>query len=252
MGKHYALSDLHGCYDFYIAIKNYIGDDDTVFFLGDAADRGSQGWDCITGIRNNENFYYLCGNHEDMLRKAMIEYYDRDSERLDSSLDLLMYNGGMSTFNEWIEEGAKHEWISYLESLPLTYVYTNLQGQKIILSHAGFTPITKLNLFPRRKEILWGREHFKDDWVGGENTYIVHGHTPTPNLARRVCTEDYNEEQDFEFGALHYCDGHKICIDNGTVWTGNCTLFDLDTFESIVFKRGYGGIVKHEIKESML
>ena len=53
----------------------------------------------------------------------MIEYYDKDSERLDSPLDLLMYNGGMSTFNEWIEEGAKHEWISYLESLPLTHIY---------------------------------------------------------------------------------------------------------------------------------
>jgi hypothetical protein len=246
MGKHYALSDLHGCYDFYIAIKNYIGEDDIVFFLGDAADRGPQGWDCITGIRNNENFFCLCGNHEDMLRKAMIEYYDKDSERLDSPLDLLMYNGGTATFNEWIEEGAKHEWISYLERLPLTYIYTNLQGQKIILSHAGFTPVTKLNLFPRRKEILWGREHFKDDWVGGENTYIVHGHTPTPKL--HAPDRDYSND----WGAVSYCGGHKFCIDNGTVWTGVCTLFDLDTFDSIIFKRNRYGNIICEVKESML
>ena len=246
MGKHYALSDLHGCYDYLSAIKNYINEDDFVFFLGDAADRGPQGWDCIKSIRYNENFKYLCGNHEDMLRKAMIEYYDKDSERLDSPLDLLMYNGGMSTFNEWIEEGAKHEWISYLESLPLTHIYTNLHGQKIILSHAGFTPVTKLNLFPRRKEILWSRDHFNDDWVGGEKTYIVHGHTPTPHLDAK--------DRDFsnDWGAISYCGGRKFCIDNGTVWTGVCTLFDLDTFDSIVFKRNRYGNIVYEIKESML
>lgn len=251
MGKHYALSDLHGCYDYLSEIKSHITREDTVFFLGDAADRGSQGWDCIKSIRYNPNFIYLCGNHEDMLRKAMIEYFDRDSDLTNASTDLLMYNGGMSTFNEWIEEGAKHEWISFLESLPLNHIYINTSGKQIILTHAGYTPTEVITHFPLRKSLLWSREHFHDNWKAAENTYIVHGHTPTPNLARCICTEDYDEERDFEFGALHYCDGHKICIDNGTVWTGNCTLFDLDTFESIIFKRGYGGVIECEIKENV-
>lgn len=245
MGKHYALSDLHGCYDYLSAIKNYINEDDCVFFLGDAADRGDAGWDCIKSIRYNPCFYYICGNHEDMLRKATIEYYDDDISMI-SALDLYFQNGGARTYNEWIEEGAKHEWISYLESLPLTHVYTNLQGQKIILSHAGFTPITKLNLFPRRKEILWGREHFKDEWVGDKNIYIVHGHTPTPKL--NAPDRDYSND----WGAISYCGGRKFCIDNGTVWTGVCTLFDLDTFNSIIFKRNRYGNIVYEVKESML
>ena len=92
MGKHYALSDLHGCHDFLQAIQNYITDKDCVYFLGDVADRGSQGWECIKTILKDDRFYYLCGNHEDMLRKAMIEYYDDDLDT--SSIDLLFYNGG--------------------------------------------------------------------------------------------------------------------------------------------------------------
>lgn len=248
MGKHYALSDLHGCYDYLSAIKNYINEDDFVFFLGDAADRGSQGWDCIKSIRYNPNFIYLCGNHEDMLRKAMIEYFDQDSDLTNIATDLLIYNGGIGTYNEWIEEGAKHDWISYFENLPLNRTYINTSGQRIILTHAGYTPTEEITHFPLRSSLLWSREHFHDDWRAADFVYIVHGHTPTPNLACRVCTEDYNEERDFEFGALHYCNGHKICIDNGTVWTGNCTLFDLDTFDSIVFSRNKDGNITNEIR----
>lgn len=245
MGKHYALSDLHGCYDYLSAIKNYITNDDCVFFLGDAADRGSQGWDCIKSILKDDRFYYLCGNHEDMLRKAMIEYYD-DNLDMPAS-DLLFYNGGGSTYNEWIEEGAAHKYITELENLPLNHIYKNPNGQTIILTHAGYTPNDNLRHYPMRKSLLWSREHFHDEWCAADNVYIVHGHTPTPNLACHVCTEDYNEDTDFEFGALHYCNGHKICIDNGTVWTGNCTLFDLDTFDSIVFKRNSDGGIQHSI-----
>lgn len=242
MGKHYALSDLHGCYDFLAAIKNYITDDDCVFFLGDAADRGSQGWDCIKSILKDDRFYYLCGNHEDMLRKAMIEYFDDDLDMPAS--DLLFYNGGGRTYNEWIEEGAAHKYITELEKLPLNHIYKNPNGQTIILTHAGYTPHGNLRHYPMRKSLLWSREHFHDRWFADSWVYVVHGHTPTPHLANDIGDATY----DLENGALHYCDGQKICIDTGLVWTGKCVLFDLDTFDSIVFSRDKDGKITNEIR----
>ena len=42
---HYAISDIHGCYDKYISMLEKIGfnDGDTLYFLGDAVDRGPDG-----------------------------------------------------------------------------------------------------------------------------------------------------------------------------------------------------------------
>ena len=38
-----------------------------------------------------------------------------------------------------------------------------------------------------------------------------------------------------EVKAVHYAEGHKICLDLYTAGTGKAVLFDLDTFEEIYF-----------------
>ncbi len=38
--KHYAISDLHGCYNIYEQVCAILEPDDIVYFLGDACDRG--------------------------------------------------------------------------------------------------------------------------------------------------------------------------------------------------------------------
>ena len=40
----YALADLHGNGTIYNKIKNFLKPNDTVYFLGDAIDRGPDGW----------------------------------------------------------------------------------------------------------------------------------------------------------------------------------------------------------------
>ena len=57
----------------------------------------------------------------------------------------------------------------------------------------------------------------------------VHGHTPIPNLVKRI---NVNPEE----GALWYCGGHKICIDNASFATGITCLFDLDTYDEHIFQ----------------
>ena len=226
----YAVSDLHGCLAFYKAIKGYIQPEDKVYFLGDAGDRGSEPWETIKAIAKDPQFIYIKGNHEEMLVDVMEDAL-RDSFST-PSIYLLASNGGYETFEQWLQEENKVFWKNYLQNLPHYATYINPEGKLIILSHSGFTPYPSMDL--SNIDHLWDRDHIADDWDDNfENTYIVHGHTPTPAL--KSCDSTLAEKGN-KAGALCYCDGHKIDIDNGAVFTGNCTLFNLDTFESVIFQ----------------
>ena len=230
----YALSDLHGCLGFYKAIKEYLKPEDKVYFLGDAGDRGPHPWETIKAIAADPQFIYIKGNHEDMLVDAMEErLMDCSGTR---PIYLLGRNGGYGTLEEWEADGMKSKWVLWLKQLPTHMEYVRPDGKRIMLSHAGYTPTVSGKL-PWGDDLIWSRDHFWDPWEEElEDVYVVHGHTPTPIMdadAYGVKKEDLNKT-----GALVYCEGHKFNIDNGAVFTGICTLFNLDTFESIIFQGG--------------
>ena len=63
----YALGDLHGHYSIYEKVKAMLKPEDTVYFHGDAGDRGPDSWKCIKAIYDDPQFIYIKGNHEDLL-----------------------------------------------------------------------------------------------------------------------------------------------------------------------------------------
>ena len=81
MKKTYAVSDLHGYFNLYEQIKNFIQPEDKVIFLGDATDRGPQSLELAKTIYADPQFTYLKGNHEDMLVKTALDFYDELSDR---------------------------------------------------------------------------------------------------------------------------------------------------------------------------
>lgn len=87
--------------------------------------------------------------------------------------------------------------------------------------------------------MLWSRSHFRMPWspVRGENSMIIHGHTPVPLLKEYIRNNPPQENS-----AYWYCKNHKVDIDLGTVWTGKTVLIDLDTLEEHYFqlKEGKG------------
>lgn len=236
----YACSDLHGNLNLYKQIADFLKPEDTVYFLGDAGDRGSHSWETIKEIYKNKQFIYLKGNHEDMFVRAAKEFIIDEVWGYDYFL--LCQNGGEETINDWLNEDNRNEWVAAINNLPVRAEYTNKDGITFIMTHAGFTPNKKANIL--LEDLLWSREHFYDAWPEDEEkTIILHGHTPKLSLHKRLSKANYffNDEYLLDKpgeGIYSYCDGHKICLDCHTIITGQTVLYDLNTYEEHIFVDG--------------
>ena len=228
----YVCSDLHGMKELYDQIKKFLKPDDIVIYLGDAGDRGPQAWELIKEIYKDNQFVYIRGNHEQMLIDAIFEF--QAEELPGDNFYLLANNGGAKTFEGWMneEENIRTEWYKRLNQLPYWAEYTNDAGIRIMMTHAGFTPMYDYNdeiAWPDDQDCMWDRHHFNDPWpVETEDVIIIHGHTPIPYLMNA-------DRDDFPFGAFWYSGNHKIDIDNAAFATGVTVLLNLDTFEEHLF-----------------
>lgn len=227
MSKIYACSDLHGQYDLWQKIKNIIGTEHELYFLGDAADRGEDGYKIMKEILEMPNVHYFQGNHEDFFVTGCSQWLKTPG----MLYGLWIYqNGGTPTFSDWCDDTKDNQSkiIQEIQNLPLTEALY-LNEKTIYLSHAGFTPEnTDLNQY----DYLWNRSHFVHPWPKDrENTYVIHGHTPTPFLIETLKSCDLPYE--IIHGAVKYANGHKIDIDLGCFASHKTCLLDLDTFEIV-------------------
>ena len=72
----YAVSDLHGCYEQWLKIRNKLKDNDTLYVLGDCIDRQAGGLGILQEAIEDPRCIVLCGNHEDMMMEALEEEGD--------------------------------------------------------------------------------------------------------------------------------------------------------------------------------
>lgn len=230
----YAVSDLHGCGNLWKQIKDFLKPEDTLYILGDCGDRGPDGWSIICDALEMNNVIYLMGNHEQMLYDTLMEQLKPEEERDFSKKRLLFYNGGKKTYNDAYKNGF-HSKLNKLGLLPYWEEYTNTQGIKIILTHAGFTPRLNEN-YPDFKDLIWDRNHIFDIWDDENfgNTMCIHGHTPTLYLNDDLAIIN-KKNKDYVIGSLWYSGNHKVCIDPGSVFKNYTILLDLDTFEEHIF-----------------
>ena len=227
----YAVSDLHGQYSLWKAIKEYLKEDDILYYLGDAIDRGPQGWDIFTELLDDPRVIYIKGNHEDLM------YYSYCSTGPIGSkyFKLWKKNGAQETLDNIAEKNLTVEQkLNYLEKiydLPTCLTYKNSKGQIFFLSHAGITPnknYIDMDEFDRMYYEMENRKHFLDEWPKNmEDIFIIHGHTPV-QLLRKV----FPDNDSFP---LVYCDGHKINLDSAAFESGIVALYNLDTNSTEMF-----------------
>ena len=215
----YAISDIHGCYDEFMALLEQIQfnpANDTLYVLGDAVDRGSNSIDCLTFMMETDNVHFIIGNHEQM----MLDYYNGEDDMGDWDR-----NGNELTKAHL---GELHpdicaELFVYLRKCPY-YAAVEVNRQRYFLSHAGLDASVPLEQQPQ-DALIWSREEFYkhkalDDYI------CVFGHTPTPYLHG---TADYSVWHDKKHS-------DKICIDCACVFGGALAALRLDDGEIFYVK----------------
>ena len=217
------MSDLHGCHGLFVRMleKLRFGDGDTLYFLGDAADRGPEGIRVIRELMARPNVLPLLGNHEDMFRRAIraegLPRPDRAARR--NFRNWTENNGGDITWAAYraLPEPERREIAEWLESLPL-YYELRAGGRDFLLTHAGvggYAPEKDLRACAL-DDFIWGRTDYSRVYYA--DRYLVTGHTPTALIDPR------------SRGRIWRGNGH-IAIDCGAVYFGTLGCLCLDTLE---------------------
>lgn len=235
----YAISDLHGNMKLWSQMKNFLGDNDKLYCLGDCADRGADGWEIIKDILrlvDKGQACYIRGNHEQMLLDALHDYIEYDGMR-DYNWMLLCRNGGQKTFEDAINDSWLEDWYRMLNRSTVPYLtYLNADGKLLFLSHAGVPWRRMLHFFngdfnknaelqKRLTYMLqWSRDHYNREYISSLVDIQVFGHTPI----------QYFSENENDLGA-YWINEHMVDIDCGTPASGCAVMFDLDTFDEHIF-----------------
>ena len=175
----YAMSDLHGEYEKYLAMLKKIkfSDDDELYILGDVVDRGQKPVEILRDMSMRHNVFPIMGNHDKM------------------AIDVL----------SWL-----------LDEVNEANLYRNINEESM---HAGlgepdqFDRKKPLDQYTIR-ELAFVRFDYDREYFGGD-TYIVTGHTPTLTITGKP--EIYHSHNNicidcgavFTSGALA-C----LCLDN--------------------------------------
>ena len=226
MGRVFAVSDLHGMYDLYEQINNFIEPGDRIYCLGDCGDRGPGGWKTIKAVLSNPQWFYLKGNHEAMLVESWDELIENQGYH-GFFTQRLFDNGGESTYEKAMEEENPGIWMERLRLLPTCDSYVSAQGT-IFLSHSGYIPRSEwdFQMEEIQHRLIWDRNHIKRNTFNNDNyDIVIHGHTPIQYI-----TNNYQP------GAFWYCGDRKCCIDNASFHTGITCLLDLNTFDEHIFQ----------------
>ena len=228
----YAATDFHGMYGIWKKIKEYMKPDDTLYYLGDAIDRGPRGFEIFMELLDDSRVTYIKGNHEDMMYNAFTATGPAGTEWFKA----WRKNGARETLNNISDLGLTYEqkmqYVYKIQDMPTSMTIV-MKDITYYLSHAGFTPNEKyfsMYDFDREHYNLWNRKHFFDDWPESLNhCVILHGHTPIPYMFELI-----PGIQD----PIIYCSGHKINLDTGAFDSNMAILYNLDKNDIETYFKG--------------
>lgn len=234
----YIISDIHGCYDEYIKLLDKIkfSDEDELYLLGDAVDRGPEPIKVLKDIMSRPNVVFILGNHDfimyTLMRKLAVEI---TAENVDNHLvadDILGYHlwlqdGGQVTADQFraLPREEREAILAYLSEASL-YETIAYGGKRYVLVHAGlanFSPDKDLNDY-ELYDFLEERANYFKRYYPDENTYLVTGHTPTIYIEGWRKTEVYRKN------------GH-IAMDCGCVGGGKLAAYCIET-EEVTYVEG--------------
>lgn len=227
----YIIADIHGCYTEFLELLDKIGfcDDDELFVLGDAMDRGPEPIKVIQDLMYRSNVTYILGNHDDMMLKSLRKLAVDISEA--SLIDLS--DDDFISYYHWLGEGGavteeqfrrlsheeRRDVLDFLECAA-TYEIIEDDGKLYILVHAGihnFDPEKEMDEY-NPTDFLWERMDYEKQYFPSDRIFLVTGHTPTMMIREDQKPFAYQEN------------GH-IALDCGCVFGGNLAAYCIETGE---------------------
>ena len=215
----FVMADVHGRYDLFVHMLPSIGfsDEDELFILGDAIDRGVAGIKVLLSLLNIKNTHLLMGDHEDMALPVLYLLSLNHSSKLlkeSSRCKRWMEHGGAPTIEgfEQLDAQTQSRLLSFLQTLPHRVSLT-INGQVYHLSHTlpDTPPLTERT---PKLEYLWGEPDYRLSY--GDHTVFITGHTPTA-----LISPAYR-------GRIWRGNGH-IAIACGAAWDGALGCVCLET-----------------------
>lgn len=208
MKRTFVFGDIHGCYREMMALYNTLvkeanldPEKDVVGFLGDYTDRGPDSKKVIDQLikwrKAYPNWFFLYGNHEDLMLEALIG----QSYGGYNSFDLWYTQGGLQTQQSYLQQGfakydlqtmARHD-RRHVISRHIQWMVDNLavyfEDDKYCYVHGGVLPNTPLkehvkilnegskqDRFTLIKAMLWAREEFIESNYKWEKK-VIFGHS---------------------------------------------------------------------------
>ena len=227
----YIIADIHGCYTEFQGLLEKISfsDDDELFVLGDAMDRGPEPIKVIQDLMKRPNVTYILGNHDDMmlqsLKKLAVDITESNLSNLTEDVLLSYYHwisdGGAITAEQFrkLSHEERTDIIDFLECAPAYEMIEN-EGKLYILVHAGihsFDPEKEMEEY-NPSDFLWERMDYCVRYYPSERIFLVTGHTPTIMI-----------REDKE--PLVYQENGHIALDCGCVFGGNLAAYCIETGE---------------------
>ncbi len=217
----YVVSDLHGQYEAFEEGLKVIGfnDDDELYVIGDAVDRGFGGIKILLEIKRQKNMDLIIGNHEFMMLNA-VDPNGKDLCNGSDSMLWLYYNGGLTTFAEYVklDEDTRKSLLLWLNR---RYVIKTLEidGKRFCLTHSYYKEEFENKLYSEMKyreiwEIVWKSIFRHDAETRGFDVYsdkdfaFITGHVPVMSVMReKEQRPKYNELGIYKKGNLIDIDG---------------------------------------------
>ncbi|MCQ2401825.1 MAG: metallophosphoesterase [Lachnospiraceae bacterium] len=218
----YVISDIHGRYDLYKEMLEKIkfSDSDTLYVLGDCADRGPDGIKVWLDMMERRNVVPFIGNHDEMAYKVLSVWIHPENmgEGFRDDVELWFYNGGKVTYDVFKElDEATREKILWFMDRFIYHTEMEVNGERYFLSHTiGENPGLPLGKYSAY-DYIWGRINYDECY--DENTILVTGHTPTGII-------------DPEYSGKIYIKNNHIAVDCGAAFKkGRLGCICLDTME---------------------